>query len=288
VHKKIINKITIIGLLINVILSVLKYIFGFYGKSSALIADAIHTISDTISDIAILIGLRFWSKPADEEHSHGHRKIETIVTIFIALILFFVGIKFIYNGVLNIINRAYLNPNKYTLIIVFVSLISKEFMYRWNIKVGKKIKSSALIANAWHHRSDALSSIPVIIAIGLSLINPKFAIVDSIGSIIVSIFILKVAFNIFKESSLALIDSSAPKEIIDKVISICENFKNIDNTCKLRSRYLGNNTISIDLIVKVNGATTVKEADNLAHELCQKIIAEIEEVVDVFVHIDPS
>jgi len=287
-HKSIINKITVVGLLINIVLSVLKYIFGVYGKSSALIADAIHSSSDIISDIAILIGLRYWYKPADDEHSYGHRKIETLVTLFISLILLFIGFKFIYNGVFSIINRVYLIPSSFTLIILVISIISKEILFRWNIKVGKHIKSSALIANAWHHRSDALSSIPVILAIAISTINPNFAILDSVASIVVSIFILKVALNIIKESYLTLADSSAPKEILDKIKNICKNFKDIDDNCTIKSRYLGYNAICVDLIVKVDGAMKVKDADELSHALSKKIINDIDEIVDVFVHVDPK
>lgn len=285
--EKQIKKITAITLLINTLLSILKFVFGYYGKSSALVADSVHSISDSISDIAIIIGVKFWSKPPDEDHPHGHNKIETIITLFIGILIFILAMEFSYKSIYNIIYGIKHVPNKYTLIVAFVSIFVKELLYRWTIRKGKVLKSSVLIANAWHHRSDALSSIPVVLAILLTLINPSWGIVDSIGTLVVSIFLFQVSYVIAKEPYLALVDYSAPKNVLLKIQNVCNNFEGISNECSIRSRYLGSNAISVDLTINVKGDLTIKDADKLAHNLIKEIKKEIEEVVDVFVHVDP-
>lgn len=285
--NKTIVRVTLIGMLVNILLSILKMFLGIIGNSSALVADAFHSLSDIISDVAVLVGVKFWSAPADIDHPHGHKKIEIVTSFFIGVLLFFVGIGIVYRAVIDIQGADKAPPNLVTLVAAGLSIILKEVLYRWTAFHGIKLKSSALIANAWHHRSDAISSLPVLFSILIASIFPKLGVVDVIGAVIVSGFIFQAAYKIMREAFDTLIDASAPPEIVEKIKFIILEYPEVHGYHNLRTRYLGSSAISVDFHMEVEPMMPVHRADRIAHEVEDKLIAQIDEVVDVVIHLDP-
>jgi len=286
-NTRVIRKVTWIGLIVNIALAAIKFTTGIYGKSQAMVADAVHSLSDSTTDIAILIGANYWSQPPDEEHPYGHQRIETVVTIFIGLLLTTVAVGIGWDAVSSLHHK---NPEPPRLIALFgalISIISKEILYRWTAAEGERIKSMALIANAWHHRSDALSSIPALLAVGGSLLFPSWTFLDLIGAIVVSIFILQTAIKITFPRVKELIDVSAPDDVREKILAIAENTRNVLEAHRLRSRYLGSQ-LQIDVHVVVNSQITVQAGHDIAETVTERILTQCEEVVDVVVHIEPE
>ncbi|MFH1998929.1 MAG: cation diffusion facilitator family transporter, partial [Planctomycetota bacterium] len=180
-----IKKLTWAGLIMNIGLSALKFACGLLGNSQALVADAVHSLSDIITDLAILLGIRYWSRPADASHPHGHRQVETVVTLTIGFILAFVAFGLLWNAIETLREQDDASPGWIALVAAFISIVSKELLYRWTVATGIRIRSMPLIANAWHHRSDAFSSIPVLVAVAGAAIDPSWAFLDHIGALIV-------------------------------------------------------------------------------------------------------
>ena len=189
-REKRVRRVTWIGLLTNFALSGLKFAAGYFGRSQALIADAIHSLTDTTTDIAVIAGSHYWSRPPDDCHPYGHRRLETLVTAFIGIVLAGAGIGIGWEAISTLHMHQAEPPGWFALYAAMASIVIKEVLYRWTAKVGKTIKSPALAANAWHHRTDAISSLPVLIAVGGALIFPTWAFLDHVGAAIVSIFIL--------------------------------------------------------------------------------------------------
>lgn len=281
-----IRKITWIGLFTNIALSLLKFIVGFFGNSQAVIADAIHSLSDMATDFAVIIGVKYWEPPADEDHPYGHKRIETLITLIIGLILAYVGYEIIYKAIVTIPKP---DPKKTTWIAALgplLSVIVKELLFRWTLHTGKKEKSSAVIANAWHHRSDAISSFPALISVGIAAIFPKFSFVDHIGAIVVSGFIFKVSWDIIKPAFLELTDQGATKKEMDKINSIALNTKGVISTHKIRSRKSGSGYF-VDIHIQVDGNLSVKDGHEISEEVKENIISKGPDVIDVVVHLEP-
>lgn len=283
----IIRRITWIGLIVNILLSAFKFVAGIYGRSQALVADAVHSFSDCTTDIAILVGSNYWSRPPDDDHPYGHQRIETVVTIFIGLLLAAVAVGIGWDAVSSLHHKHPDPPRMIALFAAIISIISKEILYRWTAAVGKKVNSMAVVANAWHHRSDAFSSVPALLAVGGSILFPNWTFLDLIGAIVVSIFILQAAIKITFPGVKELIDVSAPEEVQEKIISIAESTENVLEAHRLRSRYLGSN-LQIDVHVVVNSQITVQAGHDIAETVTERILNHCTEVVDVVVHIEPE
>ena len=281
-----VKKITIAGIFTNISLALLKLAFGLIGSSQAVVADAIHSLSDMSTDFAILFGLRFWSKPADENHPYGHKRIETIISALIGLILVLVAFAIAYNALTTLNEIDVKKPEAIALYAAFISIIAKEILYRKTLYVGKKTKSPATIANAWHHRSDALSSIPVFLAVLAAVINPSWAIVDHIGALIVSIFIVLAGLRIILPALTELCDSGVPETVKDQIFSIAINVNNVKNVHAIRYRKMASE-IFVDLHVMVDSGMSVYEGHEIAKRVKNEIIDTLVEVVDVTVHIEP-
>lgn len=275
-----VSKITIIG---NAILSFIKILIGFVSRSNAMLADGVHSFSDVVSTIGVIIGLKLSHKPEDKEHPYGHEKIESLSSLFLSIMLLAVGIGIGLSGVRNILAGNYIVPGSLAILGAIISIITKEWMYHYTMKYAKIINSSSLKADAWHHRSDSLSSIGALIGIiGARL---GFPILDSLVALIISILILKVGYDIAKQSIAQVIDQSADEEIVseieDKVKSI-EGVKKID-TLKTR---LHANKIYVDIEISVDSDIPVKSG----HDIAQKVHNLVEENSDVkhcMVHINP-
>ena len=282
-----VRKITWIGLLINLTLACIKFAAGYFGRSQALIADAIHSLTDTTTDVAVIAGSHFWSRPPDESHPYGHRRLETLVTVFIGLMLAAAGVGIGWDAVSSLREKDPTSPGWIALCAAMVSIITKEVLYRWTATAGKKSKSPVLAANAWHHRTDAISSIPVLIAVGGALIFPAWSFLDLVGAVVVSIFVLHAAMKIIWPGIGELIDAGAPQDIHKKITDIACNNQGVEEVHKVRTRYIST-SILIDMHIVVDGSISVRVGHAIADEVENKIIDRIPNAMEVVVHVDPS
>ncbi|CAB1055965.1 Cobalt-zinc-cadmium resistance protein [Olavius sp. associated proteobacterium Delta 1] len=282
-----VRKVTWIGLLINIALACIKFAAGYFGRSQAMIADAIHSLTDTTTDVAVIAGSHFWSRPPDESHPYGHRRLETLVTVFIGLMLAAAGIGIGWDAVSALRDKESTPPGWIALVAAAVSILTKEILYRWTAVVGKKIKSPALAANAWHHRTDAISSIPVLIAVGGALIFPSWSFLDLVGAVVVSIFVMHAAMKIIWPGISELIDAGAPKDIQKKITDIACNISGVQEVHKVRTRYIST-SILVDMHIVVDGSISVRDGHAIADEVENQIINSISNVLGVVIHVDPS
>lgn len=284
-NERKIRNITIISLFFNILLSVAKISAGVFGKSQAVIADGVHTISDCITDLAVIIGSAYWCAPPDESHPHGHRRIETAVTVFIGIALFAVAA-----GVGRSAITSFFDEDDPPQLIAFaaavISIIVKEILYHWTARVGKKTGSSAVVANAWHHRSDAISSIPAALAVIISIFLPGYHFIDNIGAIIVSLFIFYAAFKISWPAIYELTDAGASKQMCFSIETIARSVKGVKDIHKCRTRYLGSK-IQVDLHVLVNPEISVREGHYISAAVKKELVAKVPDIVDVVVHLEP-
>ena len=275
------------GMLINVLLSVFKVFAGYFGRSQAVLADGFHSISDTITDIAIIVGVNYWRQPPDETHPHGHGRIETIVTQFIGIALLLVATGIFYRAIVTLHEMHSESPDIIALIAALVSIVSKEVIYQWTVFVGKRIKSSALVANAWHHRSDALSSIPAALAVGAARLYPSWSFVDHVGAIIVSLFILQAAWRIVWPSLKELADTGASPEIKNEIEEIVLSTEGVRSVHRVRTRKIGYG-YQVDLHIQVEGNITVVAGHNISEEAKARLIQKGPNIIDVIVHLEPQ
>ncbi len=284
--NKTIRKITWIGLIVNILLSFFKIIAGIYGKSQAVLADGIHSLSDTTTDIAVIAGSYFWSKPPDSTHPYGHKRIETIVSIFIGVVLFVAGAGIGLKAIFTLHETHSSPPGWIALLAALLSIICKEILYQWTAATGKRIKSLSLSANAWHHRLDAISSVPVFIAVGVSILWPEWNFIDHVGAVFVSLLILYAALKIMITGFKELLDVGAPREICEKIKTIALKNPAAHQIHGIRTRYAGN-SLQVDLHVVVDGSMTVYESHQVAEDIEARLLNEGPDIVDVVVHIEP-
>ncbi len=288
-----IQKITRISLVVNIALSIIKFIIGTMGNSQAVVADALHSFSDTSSDFVILFGVKYWTAPPDASHPYGHQKIESFATIIIGIILLFAAGGIGYNGIVSLLQtdqNLYQNQAVLSWIAVtgpLISIVIKEILFQITYRVGIETNSPSVKANAWHHRTDALSSIPVLIAVIASLINPNLSFLDQIGAIIVSAFIIKVGLEILFSSINDLLDSGISQDKITSFEKTILNIHNVKGVHKLRTRKLAN-CIYIDLHLEVSGTMSVVEGHDISEEVKTILITKDPKIIDVMVHLEPE
>ena len=282
-----VRRVTWIGLLTNIGLSGLKFAAGYFGRSQALIADAVHSLTDTTTDIAVIAGSHYWSRPPDENHPYGHRRLETLVTAFIGLMLAAAGLGIGWESLSTLHQKGSGPPGWLAFFAALVSIVAKEALYRWTAAVGNRIKSPALAANAWHHRTDAISSLPVLVAVGGALLFPSWSFLDRLGAVIVSLFILHAAMKIIWPAISELIDAGAPEEIQKKIAEFACRTDGVREVHAIRSRYISS-SIQIDMHIVVDGGISVREGHTIADAVENNIITGIPEVLEVVVHVDPS
>ena len=285
--NKEIMKITWWSLVLNVFISIVKFIVGFLGNSQAVVADAAHSFSDTSTDLVILLGVKYWTAPPDRSHPFGHQKIESFVTIIIGLILLAAAGGIGYHAIITIKDEHIHTIKLFTIIGPIISIILKELLFRKTYQVGIKTNSSAVKANAWHHRTDALSSIPVLIAVAATLIDPKLMILDHIGAVVVAAFIAKVAFEIIFKNINELVDTGITDEEYNNISEVISKIKLVKGFHKLRSRKLGS-SIYLDLHLAVDGNLSVSEGHNISEEVKRALISSNSKVIDVMVHLEPE
>jgi cation diffusion facilitator family transporter len=285
-REKTVRKVTWVGLLVNLFLAGIKFIAGIYGRSQALVADAIHSLTDLTTDIAVIAGSHYWSRPPDENHPYGHRRLETLVTVFIGIVLIAAGIGIGWKAISTLQERQAAAPGWIAVFAALVSIVCKESIYRWTAIRGRRVKSPALAANAWHHRTDALSSLPVLIAVTGARVFPAWSFLDRVGAVIVSIFILHASIKIIWPGISELIDVGAPTEIRKKIRDIALKNEGVLQVHDIRTRYIST-SIQVDLHIVVEGLITVREGHDIADDVRARIIDAIPEVLDVIVHVDP-
>ncbi|WP_195989646.1 cation diffusion facilitator family transporter [Clostridium sp. D53t1_180928_C8] len=279
------NKVTILSILLNIGLTIMKILAGIFGNSTAIIADGLHSASDIITSIGILIGNKISRKPRDEEHQYGHEKAESLVAFVLAAVLIIVAIEIGYKGVVALLNLNEIQvPTLLPLIVALISIGVKEYQYQITIKVAKKINSSSLKADAWHHRSDALSSIAAFIGIGGAMLG--FKILDPIASIIVAIVVVKVGVDILKSACAELMDSSISKQDISEIKSMVDNNQKIYGIKDFKSRKYGS-VAYIDMSIFIDKAKTLEEAHDIADNLEHNIISALSYIKEINIHTEP-
>lgn len=282
-----VQRITVYSIIVNLLLSVCKFAVGIIGNSQAIVADAIHSLSDTTTDLAVFFGVRFWSAPPDERHPYGHWRIETLITATIGVMLAVVAVGIFYKAVINISFEAKAPPRLITLIVAIASVVVKEILCRWTMKVGRETKSTAVIANAWHHRSDAISSIPVAVAIIVARINPKLAMADQIGAMIVSLFVLYAAWQIIRDALGDLVDKGAEGEVKSQISKVCMSVSGVESVHAIRTRKMGPG-IFLDLHLLVDGDMTVRKGHDISECVKHKLLNKGPNVLDAVVHLEPA
>ncbi len=280
-----IKLVTWVGLGCNVGLVALKSWVGIVGNSQAVIADAVHSLSDLVTDVAVLVGIGIWSAPADENHPHGHRRIETLITAGIGLALALTAVGLGYRALASVREPELTGPTWLALLGPIAAIIIKEALYRWTAAVGRKARSSAVAANAWHHRSDALSSIPAALAVAAAAISPSLAFMDHIGAVVVALFILKAAWTIARPALEELTDRGAPQEKVESIREKVMATDGILDTHAIRTRYLSSG-LQVDLHVQVDPETTVHTGHAITGAVKARLL-EDEDILDFIVHLEP-
>ena len=279
------TKVTLISIMWNIILTLIKILGGVVGKSNAMIADGLHSASDIISSLGVLIGNKIARTPHDKEHNYGHEKAETLVSFLLSMLLIYVALTISFNGVNSLLHLENVQvPTFLPLIISIISIGIKEYQYRITIKVAKKINSPSLKADAWHHRSDALSSVAAFIGIGGSLLG--FKALDPIATVIVGLFVAKVGLDIFKEAINELMDYSIDEKDESQIVSIANSTEGVLNIGELRTRQHGSMAY-LDLTICVNKDLTVLEGHEIANKLEISILEELQIVKGITVHVEP-
>ena len=284
-EKRMANRVSIITIIINLVLSVLKFLVGFFGHSQALISDAIHSASDVVSTVAVMFGINLSDKKSDTSHPYGHERIECIFSIILAMMLFITGVGIGITAIKNIASGAEIAiPSKIALIAATVSIAVKEWMYHYTKRAAKKINSSSMLADAWHHRSDALSSVGSLIGVGGALLG--FTICEPIASIVICIFIGKASVDIFMDAVNRLIDRSCTDEEIERIRECVMEIDGVKNIDKLMTRRFGSK-IYVDLEISEDADMTLAEAHSIAELVHDNIEEKIPEVKHCMIHVNP-
>ena len=291
-REKEIYKVTLVGSVVNVILLAFKFVAGIVGHSSAMIADALHSLSDFVTDIIVLVFVKISNKPQDKSHDYGHGKYETLALTLIGIALMAVGVSIIVKGALKI--AAWANgeelaaPGILAFWAAIVSIVLKEAVYWYSIVKAKKLNSKAVEANAWHHRSDALSSIGTAVGIGGAIFfGDRWTILDPIASVVVGAFIVKVAFDLLKNGIGDLMEQSLPDQVEEEILQLASSVPGVTEPHDLRTRRIGNH-YAIELHILMDGDLSLKEAHDKASEVEELLRQHYGQETHVAVHVEPK
>jgi cation diffusion facilitator family transporter len=285
VANKQIKFITNVGIVVNIALSALKVVVGILGHSMALVADGIHSISDMVTDIAVLIGIYFGAKEADRKHPYGHGRFETVATTVIAGVLVLVGLGMIYKAAANISELHIIKPSPVTLLIAVISIISKEWLYKATKRYAIKTHSSTVMANAWHHRSDALSSVAVVVGIGAVMLGFEYG--DHLAAIAVGLMIALAGWRILIDCIQEFTERAVDKDTVQKITDIINADDSIRQWHKLRTRLVGRE-VFLDLHILVAPELNIAEAHKIADSLEDSLHSQMARPVNITVHIEPD
>ena len=284
-------RVTIAGSIINILLLAFKFAAGILGHSAAMIADAIHSLTDFVTDAIVLVFVRLGSKPTDRDHDYGHGKYETLASAIIGVSLLVVGMMICYSGVTKtyhaMCGEPLQQPGFIALAAAVASVVLKEWAYRFTVRVGRRCHSEAVVANAWHHRSDALSSVGTTVGIGGAIIlGDKWAVLDPLTAIVVSFFIMKAAWRVLSKAVGELTDGSLPKETEDEIEKIVSEDKDISVVHNLCTRRIGNR-IAIEMHVRMPGETSLYVAHHHATEIEQRLKQRFGADTHISIHLEP-
>lgn len=290
-REKEIYKVTIVGSVVNTLLLIFKFVAGIVGHSAAMIADAVHTLSDFVTDIIVLVFVRLGSRPTDKSHNYGYGKYETLAMTIIGLALMVVAVGIIVEGAKKIAfwSRGGIieEPDMLAFWAAIISIVMKEFVYRYSIIKAKKLDSKAVEANAWHHRSDALSSIGTALGIsGAIFLNDRWAILDPIASVVVGAFIVKVAFGLLKDGIGDLLEQSLPDKIENEILQLVSEIPGVAAPHNLCTRRIGNR-YAIEIHIRMNGDISLHEAHNKATEVENVLREHYGKETHIAVHVEP-
>lgn len=286
--QRVANKVSFVTIIGNILLSVMKLIVGFIAHSNAMISDAIHSASDVFSTFVVIIGIKLASKKADKEHPYGHERLECVAAIVLSMVLFITGLGIGATALKNITSGDYNNiavPGILALIAAIISIISKEAMYWYTRYNAKKIDSSALMADAWHHRSDAFSSIGALIGIAGARLG--FPIMDSIASLIIFVFIIKAAYDIFKDAIDKMVDHACDDDTVNHIRECVMKHEDVLGIDMLQTRIFGNK-IYVDLEISTDGSYTLSKAHTIAESVHDDIEKSFPKVKHIMVHVNPA
>lgn len=284
-------RVTIAGSIINILLLAFKFAAGILGHSAAMIADAIHSLTDFVTDAIVLVFVRLGSKPTDRDHDYGHGKYETLASAIIGVSLLVVGMMICYSGVTKtyhaMCGEPLQQPGFIALAAAVASVVLKEWAYRFTVRVGRRCHSEAVVANAWHHRSDALSSVGTTVGIGGAIIlGEKWAVLDPLTAIVVSFFIMKAAWSVLSKAVGELTDGSLPKETEDEIENIVSEDNEVSVVHNLCTRRIGNR-IAIEMHVRMPGETSLYVAHRHATEIEQRLKQRFGADTHISIHLEP-
>ena len=284
---KIAMKVSSVSIIVNIILSAVKLLVGIFASSKALVSDAIHSASDVFSTFVVMIGIKISSKESDREHPYGHERLECVAAIVLAVVLFITGGGIGLKGIKDIYTGDYVNykvPGMLALGAAFFSIVIKEWMYHYTKKYAKEIKSSALMADAWHHRSDALSSIGSFVGV----LGARFGylVFDSIASVIICVFIIKASIDIFKDSIDKMVDKACDENVTNDMRRVILSENGVLGVDEIRTRMFGNQ-IYVDVEIAVDGNKTLWLSHDIAESVHRRIEKEFPDVKHIMVHVNP-
>ena len=291
-RNKEIYKVTLVGGAVNVVLLVFKFVAGILGHSAAMVADAVHSLSDFVTDVIVLVFVRISSKPKDKSHDYGHGKYETLAMTIIGVALLAAAIGIIYGGAVKIADwqggQQLEAPGMLALWAALLSIVLKEAVYRYSMVKARQLNSQAVEANAWHHRSDALSSVGTAIGIGGAIfLGQRWTVLDPVASVIVGAFIVKVAVELLRRGIGDLLEQSLPDEIESEILQLAATVEGIAEPHDLRTRRIGNH-YAIELHILVDGDISLREAHDRASEVEELLKSHYGEDTHVVVHVEPT
>jgi cation diffusion facilitator family transporter len=281
------RSVTLVGALVNAILILVKIFAGVYGRSQALIADAVHSVSDLFTDGVVLIGLKMGRKAPDEEHPFGHARIETLASVTVGLALIATALYLGIKATSNIYRHTEYHPTNLALIGAAASIAVKEALYHYTVHTGRRIKSQLVLANAWHHRSDALSSVAVLLGVAGTRISPSWHILDSFAALLVSFFIVKVGLEILGDSVREFTDTAPRPEILKKITDCIRSVDGVMDMHDLRVRTSGG-LYQMETHIVVDSQLTISEGHRIAKIVESCLGEEFEDLDRVIVHVDPG
>ncbi len=287
-EKKVINRITNVGVAGNIVLTVFKLLAGIFGHSGAMISDAVHSLSDVFATFIAFLGTQLSKRPADKEHPYGHERVECVASLILGVILFGTGLGIGKSGLDKIISGDFENlaiPGSIALVAAIVSVVTKEAMYWYTRHYAKALNSTAFLADAWHHRSDALSSIGSFIGIGGAMLG--FPVMDPLASVIICLFILKVSYDILKDAMKKMLDTSRGTDYDQKIREFVLSQEGVLGVDVVQSRMFGSK-VYIDLEIVVDRNKTVGEGHDIAEHVHDMLELNFNDVKHVMVHVNPS
>ncbi|MBQ9530342.1 MAG: cation transporter [Bacteroidales bacterium] len=290
-REKEISRVTVAGGVVNLLLVALKFVAGIAGRSAAMIADAVHSLSDFITDIVVLVFVGISARPQDASHDYGHGKFETIATFFIGLALAGAAIGIVVSGSTKL--AAWLQgedipvPGTLALWAALISIVVKEILFQYTARKGKKLESQALVANAWHHRSDALSSIAAAIGIGGAIIfGNRWTVLDPLASIVVGAMLVKVAWDLLGPAIGELTDKSLPEDVENEILGIIEEAPGVSEPHNLRTRRIGN-LVAVEVHIRLDGNLTLAEAHERTSQIEKRLKERFGSDSHITIHMEP-